>query len=363
MLGAEFSFAKFINNFGLMLSYKRTMIIGHGLLLLALLLGSWYKKAIRVTNRQIVVCLSLTTIAFLDILVATRFVLRDLLWVETLITVLSVIYMCILLEKSHQFHKGFHLVCCVVFCILVISNSLHGRTMLARLDADRNQYIWQEDYWFFNIYGRNHLKYRDLMLERYGPVAAPEDVYDGQPYRSHETSPAAEIAKKHAMYQSTIKQIVAFVFQNQSVTHQNIGIAFEKFPVWRRDLAYRIRRLDKELQGAILVDTASEPLQKRTFFWDWHIKYQSEVLDKIKKSPSQDRLVVFTRADLQIFLFLHPEDLAHAKAMPTVSETPYKVVVSNAEHTMTLRGVSIENYTEFPVNTLHHQYFWVIRKG
>ena len=51
------------------------------------------------------------------------------------------------------------------------------------------------------------------------------------------------VAKNIAINHKEIRRTVDFVFKNQTITHRNIGIAFEGFPVWTADLDYRIEEL------------------------------------------------------------------------------------------------------------------------
>jgi len=312
------------------------------ILLNLLLVIGFYFQFVRITKGQLILCLLITVLAFVNIVVGTRYQLRDILWKEVLLNLLNLIYFTILVTRSTRYRSTLVKVGCSLLIILFFVNCIHAYNMPERIDANYNQYGWKEDKWFSSAYIGNQQKYRNIMLKKYNNTTA-------------------WVAKSVAVDHKRIRRTVDFVFKNQTITHRNIGIVFEGFPPWTADLDYKIKDAPSAIKGAILVDNASIELERGTFFKKEYVSVHSSYLDKLKKFSPRGRLSVLTRRDLQIFLFVHADDVSRLLSNEIV-QTPHKIILQKNEHSLELQGLQIKNYCEIPLNRITQKFFFVIQK-
>jgi len=226
--------------------------------------------------------------------------------------------------------------------VLFLVNFVHAYSIPTRLDAEVNYYGWQADKWFSAVYGGNQRKYAKIMRRKYNKTTA-------------------WVAKNKAVDHRRIRRTVDFVFKNQTITHRNIGIVFEGFSAWSTDLDYRIVEAPAALRGAILVDNASVRLKRKTFFKKEHVRKESWYPYKFKRPSSSGLMSVLTRPDLKIFLFVYADDISRLVS-EEIAQTPYKIILRNAEQSIELQGLEIKNYCEISLATITNKFFFVIRK-
>ena len=331
----------YISNFLLFLYYNPTLFIANIALNLLMVLGYRF-GFVRITKGQLALCLLVTALAFANIVVGTRFMLRDILWEEVLLNFLSLFYVAILVSRAAQYRLLLARVGGGLLIVLFFVNCIHTHNIPRRLDAEANHYGWQADKFFGGVYGGNQRKYSEIMLKKYDRTTA-------------------WVAKTKAVDHKRIRRRVDFVFKNQAITHRNIGIVFEGFSAWSAALDYRIVEAPPAIKGAILVDNASVGLKRNTFFKEEYVRQRSYHLDKFKRRSSAGQISVLPRSDLKIFLFVHPDDVSHLVS-EEIAQTPYKIVLRNTEQSVQLQGLEIKNYCEIPLDKITQRFFFVIRK-
>ena len=284
---------------------------------------------------------ALSALAGLAVVLGARAILRDLIWVETLLNFLSLTYLLLVLrdlDRPSRMRWLWPVSAMVV--ALALSNVVANAGMPARIDANYNNYGWQDDPWLTNVYRHNQTRYGDIMAARYAT--------------------GRDVAKRQATRHREIRRAVRYVFQNQRVTHRNIGTVAEGFPVWTEALEWRISAFPEPLREAIVVDNGAVALRRRFLFRSDKVQGTSEDINKVKRVDRANHLAVLGRADLRILLFVHEEDapgLAGDKLVPCDD----RITVSNGEETATLVAFEAFSYVEVPVGVLERPFFTVVQ--
>ncbi|MCJ7778314.1 MAG: hypothetical protein MUP16_08380, partial [Sedimentisphaerales bacterium] len=333
--------ADYIPHFLLYVRYNPTLFIVHIALILLLVFG-YLRRFVRITRGQLVLCLLISVIAFANAAVATRPILRDILWREVLVNFLSLFYFAILASRATRNQLTLTRVGGGLLILLLVVNFAHSCDMPARIDANYTQYGWQADKFFGAVYGGNQRTYAEIMRRKYNNTTAL-------------------VAETKAVDHRRIRRTVDFVFKNQAITHRNIGIVFEGFSAWSADLDYKITEVPPALRAAMLVDNSSVEAKSKTFFKEEYVRKHSEYIDKFKKSSVGKQLSVLTRPDLKIFLFVEAGDVS-GLVSSQIAQTPYKIVLQNTEQTIELQGLEIKNYCEIPLDKFSRKFFFVICK-
>lgn len=331
----------YASNFLLYLYHNPVLFIVNIALNLFLVFGYRF-GFVRITKGQLVLCLLVSVLAFVNIVVVTRPSLRDTIWKEVLLNFLNLFYFAILVSRATRYRLILARVGGGLLTVLFFANCIHAHNIPNRLDAEINYYRWQEDKWFSRIYAGNQRKYEEIMLKKYNRTTA-------------------WVAKNKAVDHRRIRRTVDFVFKNQTITHRNIGIVFEGFSTWSADLDYRIVEAPAVLRGAILVDNASVRLKRKTFFKKEHVRKESWYPYKFKRPSSSGLMSVLTRPDLKIFLFVYADDISRLVS-EEIAQTPYKIVVRSNEQSIELQGLEIKNYCEISLATITNKFFFVICK-
>lgn len=331
----------YISSFLSYLNYNPTLFIVNIALNLLLVLG-WRFGFVRITRGQLALCLLVTVLAFVNIFIATRLRLRDILWRELLLNFLNLLYFSVLVTRAARYRLTLARVGGGMLIVLFLVNCIHTHNMPERIDANYNHYGWQADQWLSGRYGGNQRKYSKIMREKYDRT----NLW---------------LAKAKAVDHKRIRRTVDFVFKNQTITHRNIGVALEGFSAWTADLDYKITKVPPRLQGAALVDNASVALNKTGFFKEEYVREPSEHPDKFRKSSLDRRISVLTRADLRIFLFVAAGDVSSLLS-DQIIKTPLRIVLRNANQSIELHGLEIKNYCEIPLDKVKQKFFFIIRK-
>jgi len=331
----------YASNFLLYLYHNPALFIVNIALNLFLVFG--YRLGfVRITKGQLVLCLLVTVLAFVNIAVVTRPIFRDTLWKEVLLNFLNLFYFVILVSRATRYRPILARVGGGLLIVLFVVNCVNAYNVPNRLDAEVNYYGWEEDKWFGRVYAGNQRKYEEIMLKKYNKTTA-------------------WVAKTKSVDHKRIRRIVDFVFKNQTITHRNIGIVFEGFSSWSSDPDYKIVEAPAVFRGSILVDNASLELKRKIFFKEDHVRKKSWYPYKFKRPSPSGRMSVLTRPDLKIFLFVYADD-ASTLVSDEIVQTPYKIILQNSEQSVELQGLEIKNYSEIPLDRITQKFFFVIRK-
>lgn len=310
--------------------YNPALFIVNIILAIILFLGRIY-KFIRITKPQLIFLLLLCSVAFINIMLGTRPILKDILWRELLINLLSLMFFALIIKNCIRHRRACITSGALLLSILFFVNCAHSARMTAKIDAEYNQYGWWEDRWFRQVFKVNHPEYQRIMQSKYNKSMRP-------------------IAKAKAIEHEEIRRTAKFVFRDQGLTHENISIAWEGFSVWRNDLGYKIAELPQEIKGAMVVDINAENLEK---------------------------LPVLTRRDLAILMFVHPDDfnlLTNSQIMQTNLKIPLKkdkqVIIMHGlfiknpfyKDATNIEQLDIKYFTEIPLDKLSNRFFFVIQK-
>ncbi len=295
--------------------------------------------------RHVAGLLLMSLLVLANVAIGTRFILRDLLWVEVFMNVVNLICLAVLSTRSGTRRR---LLCWPAFGavgVLFLANLAHARSMPDRIDANYNHYGWQSAWWFGRVYRGNQSKYAEIIAGKY-------------------TKETALFAKSVAADHKQLRRDVDYVFKNQEIDHRHIGVVFAGFPVWADAQSYRITELAPELRGAILVDSASLPIEEHALFRHDTIREHSEHLDKLAEPGQWSlKLSVLNRSDLDVFLFADAANFENPELTgESTLHTEYDITVSNPESTLQLRGLEIRNYAEIPVDKIRGRYFLVVAR-
>lgn len=331
----------YISNLLLYLRYNPVLfIVSIGLNVL--LVFGYLRRFVRITKGQLLLCLFATVLALVNVIVMTRYKLRDIIWEEVLLNFLNLFFFGILVSRAQAGRLILARAGGVLLICLMVVNCIHVYDTPDRIDANYTQYGWQADKFFTAVYGRNQRKYSEIMRQRYNKTTA-------------------WVAKAKAVDHRRIRRTVDFVFKNQKITHRNIGVVFEGFSVWSSDLNYRIAEAPQAIRGSILVDNGSVGLRKRVFFKEEHVREHSDYMDKFKKASSGGRISVLTRPDLRIFLFLDAGDVSGLLSEQVV-ESSYRIVLEGPAGPIELDGLEIKNYCQISLDKFSDRFFFVIRQ-
>ena len=310
---------------------------------LNLLLAFGYRFGfIRIRKSQLALCFLAAVIAFGNVAVVTRDNLRDFIWREVLFNFLILFCIAILVSRATRYRLRLTRVGGTLLIVLFLVNCFYARDMSKRVDAEYHQYGWRGDKWFSSIYGGNQRRYAEIMRKKYNPTTA-------------------WLASLKAIDHKRIRRTVNFVFNNQDITHRNIGIVFEGFSAWTTDLDYKIVKVPTAMKGDILVDSASVALRKNRPFRKEYVKKYRNFIDRYQKYSTAGQISVLNRHDLNIFLFVHPDDVSNLLTEKIV-QTPYKIILRNTKQSIELQGLEIKDYCGIHLDKITKKFFFVIHK-
>lgn len=333
-------FDECLNNILLYVKYNPVLFVVNLLLLLILIIGRSL-NFIKITKGQLLICVSITTIAILNIFLATRFSLRDLIWKELLINFSSMLYFSVILKYAVKRKYVFTAISYSLLAILFLVNCAHTKIMPDRIDGNYNNYGWQDDKWITAHFKNNHQIYKQLMFGK---------------YNNQNVQAALMNARRHRVIRNTVD----FVFKNQEITHRNIGVAFEGFPVWADNLDYRIIEVSPELRGAILVDNAGLETKENIFFEKEYLHKDIEHLDKFQKKGDKNTFSVLNRRDIKIYLFVNSDDFSGLR-VAGIKPAEFFITVRNNNEVKKLYSMEIVDYCEIPLDKMTGKFFFVIK--
>ena len=338
------SLSGYVSNLKSLFLYNPTVVLSHVASLLLLIAG-YFGRFISLSKRQLLFLGLLSGVALVQLALGTRWILRDVLFLEILLNTLTLIYLTLALTRAARWPRFVATLSAVGLLLLVGSNLQHGASMTSRIDANFTHYGWWESRWFTSVYRANHLKYRDLMERHYRGADAV----------------AVMAARRQARRHREIRRTASFVFKNQTITLRNIGVLWEGLPVWVAEPDWILERVPEDLRNAIVVDSPSIQTGRRYAFQEDAVTTHSESMDKLTRA-SPGHLVVLKRRDLRIYLFAPTENLHNLKGPHFSRDRARTVTLKNGERTLELDGIEIANYVELPLEALGHRFFFVIRR-
>ena len=181
--------------------------------------------------------LGLASIALLNAAIASRFVLRDVVWTQ-------VLAMVVVLIASFDFFRRRttgRVIVIGLLALVMVEQLAHGRDVIRRLEANYNLYGFREDRWFKGVYFGDHLRYAAIMKNHYGG----------------ENSPLRDVAQRSARRYGESRRTADYVLQEQGIDLRRIGVLSEGFPIWVGDESLRVTALPEDLREATVIDPTS----------------------------------------------------------------------------------------------------------
>ena len=333
------SLANILFNVYNLFKYAQAIFCIHLALLAALVLGR-SRGALRLSQQQVLLCAALTGLAMLHVVFGSRFLLRDLLWIEMLLNLLTLIFAFLILRYSSASRSPLRILAWSAIVLLLASNLSHDRYIAKRTDANLNLYGWERGRWFSSFFHLNQAKYVDLMRRKYSPEAAAA-------------------ARENTDRFAANRRLADFVFQNQVITQRNIGLVSRGFAVRADKPDLRIESYPPLLKNAIVIDSAAVPRRKEVFYWPRLVSEQAEFMNKFRKVNDLGRLSLLPRLDLRLFFFAEPDDLAQLGLWGEASEK-LPIALRGKNESVETYGVEMKGYQNMPVSDLTGVYFFVV---
>ncbi|MGK5086076.1 hypothetical protein WDW86_00825 [Bdellovibrionota bacterium FG-2] len=291
----------------------------------------------------------LVSLAYANAVFGSRFVLRDLLWMEWLLFLSGFL---LVLELSSKWNpervSRFWFVAIAAFLVLFGRGLFHTTQIRHRLDVNYNRYGWERA-----LYARRQywipaqLAYDDLMKNRIPKLDRPL---------------LALLSDRVVLAQNDVD----FVFQNLKLNGLRVGRVWEGMPVEYGQAEARISELDEALRGAIVVDARGIESEERYFFEYDKTRQHTEHLNKLaRKRPPEGALSLLPRPDLKVYLML-PEDAQSVAHLPKdFKKTDLKMVTQKGDRPQVYQAFQLMQYAHFDViqSLAKESYFFVIQEG
>lgn len=331
-----------------LLSYAWLTVLVH-LAALGLLAWANAQRQSQALRRVLVTALLLSALAFAGMLFADRFILRDLIWVQTLLDLLTLAYL-LSAARFMAFRRAWPLAAGALAGVLLLGGLLGSLDMPARIDANLSKYGWSPPRYFYGVFGANQRRFDQIMRERYGGRDLPA---------SWAFSQLGAQAYRHA----EIRRLWGFVLRNLEPDLKRVGAVLAGQPVWVGRPGWRITAAPPELARSLLLDTSGLRPSSHGFLRRKLIQEHSEYLDKAAPAPLRPSLAVLPRGDLQVYVFVEPARLASLRRTAGLRAGPDspRIQVKGGEQTRELVGLEITQYTVLPLGRLGRSHFFVIR--
>ena len=322
-------------------AHNPMLYLTHVALLVTLAAGR-ASHAIRVSGEQVAWCAAASFMALLNLGLGTRFILRDAIWAETLVNLLSLAYLGMIATRAVRYRGLMNAAGASLVALLVLVNGVLSSAMTKRIDAVYNRYGWEAVRWASEVYGFNQPRYTAILERKYD-------------------KDTLEAALRAGIDHARIRHTAEFVFPSQSPNHRNIGVAAVGMPVWARNQRYTIAELPSHLSGAIVVDPSSVQNRGRPLFKEAMVRDDSESFDKFKSAASADLLPVLTRRDLRIVMFVRSGEVP-AFQSAFIKPTELIITLRSGNETIEMKGLEVTNYSEVPFRFGADRYFFVITR-
>ncbi|MEW5913752.1 MAG: hypothetical protein AB1814_14425 [Thermodesulfobacteriota bacterium] len=328
-------------------SYCWLTVLAH-LAALGLLAWANSRRRNQALRRALYTALPISALAFLGVALSDRFILRDLVWVETLLSFLTLCYL--LAAARYMGHRrAAPLISLGLTAALALAAVLGALKMPAQLDANVNQYGWSPTRYFHGVFGANHRRFDQLMRGRYAgrdlPAAWAFSELGAQAYRHAE-----------------IRRLWRFVLRNLGPDLKRVGAVLPGQPMWLGRPGWHIKSAPAELSRALLLDVHGLTPGQDGFLQKELIWRHSEYLDKAAPPPEEPALALLPRGDLQVYVFVPVERLeALRRAGLSPGQENPRIQAAKGDQSISLVGLEVQRYCVLPLTALGQSYFLVIR--
>jgi hypothetical protein len=290
--------------------------------------------------------LLLSSLAMLDVGAGTRLIPRDIIWVEILLNFLTVAYLTIVFQGALRYRAPIRVAIVSLMMLLLFTNRGLDASMEAAAGHVEYRRGYDDQRWITRSW--THREYETLMADRYDPTRIGSE--------------AMREARQHAARHVAIRDVASFVFPTRAITHRNIGVLADGFPVWSDALEWRVVSFPARLGGAIVVDAL--PIPPRM---DLHVQYArgfvpTDWLRGLLERPLAEDLTVVPRRDLELVAFVAEDDFRQM-SKDQRARNAETVVLSNGRRSKDLYGVRIDDVRRLsPESGWSHRCFFVIRE-
>ncbi|MBF0463973.1 MAG: hypothetical protein HQK88_10675 [Nitrospirae bacterium] len=317
----------------------------------AVLALGYLMKFIEIQKRQIVMLFLLLALTYTNTVFATRFMLRDYLWVEIMVNFVSIYLALIIMSNIKKHIKPVLFFLIVIFLILFTKNICQCVKVPVRINANYGQYGWKV--MLGHVYDRIGEKNYAAIMDLHYLIKTKNNrfSYDIQNALNYEDN----------------KRIASFIFPCSKVNTRYLGFIDQMEHVWKDSFDYIIIGFPEVLKNALTIDPAfvlsqtTCRLKPDTVSTDEFGGPFVEYQDKINGKPKAGILPVFVRRDLDVILFVHKEDEA---ALTSINLVPIniKIVLSDGKNQLELHGLEIKKYSEIDVSKIKYKYLFVIKE-
>ena len=261
-------------------------------------------------------------------LIASRGILRDLLWMEILLSI-GVILFSFHIIRIWKFRYS-HILVALIFVGLIFFNAKRSATIPMDTDANFNNYGWLINRSYYSVY--QQASFHQLMHQRY-----ELNKYNPEKYEA-----PAEVSRM-ARYYSEHRRVAKFTFPNLNVGVKNIGYFYANSPIDSFGF-WRVKEFSPELRNGILVDNFYLPRSKTSLMPN-AAAGANEGYTKIEMR--EDKFMgVLNRPDYAVFLFLPEENIAAVKG-GNIRPSDFFINVESLDNKKrAFKAVEIVNYIE-----------------
>jgi len=243
-------------------------------------------------SRRFKLLLPLASLAALACgLLSSRPILRDFIWWETVINVMTLIYVLLLWRNAP---KAGRVIAAILLLALCFGNVRNDFQVLDRLDARYYEYGWNPRPWLRFVFFGAQQRYKEFIQERYGYTDETAQQANGPELRQ-------------AMHHAEARRLAEFVFPGKEIDLRQVGVAAPGFPVSPDDLSLRVTEVDARFHEATLVS----PWDARDAGGFLPAPAKDEVTVEWPLSPYRGdagALAVLPRADIQVWMFESAEE-------------------------------------------------------
>lgn len=299
-------------------------------------------------SRTAWLALALTLLAYAHLLVLDRFILRDLMWAETLMNLTTLI--CLLTLARHAWpSRVWGGVLGLAALLTLVSGALAAWQMPARLNANYNLYGWSPAPFMKGVYGHNQPRWEKIARTHYG-----------QDLERAAWGPAGAQAAQANQVAAT----VAYVLPTLGPNLLRAGVVASGAPVSLAHKGLVLAEIPCPLAGGILVDFAGAGLDPARQLRAKEVLRASEELDKFAAPGNPALLAILPRPDLKVFLFApaNRPQVGRALSQAGLAERPGQrlTVTVPGGQAMVYEGYALEEYCELPLGLLGKDCFLVI---
>lgn len=270
----------------------------------------------------------LTLVILGNTLIASRGVLRDLLWMEVLLC-LGVIVFSFEIVRIWKFSYSW-VVIVFIFITLIFFNAKRVRTIPIDTDANFNNYGWLINRSYYPVYQQH--SFHSLMQKK----------YNLSEYSSKEYGAPVEVSRMARNYVEQ-RRVVKFTFPNLNIGVKNIGYFYENAPIDSFGF-WRVKEFSPELKNAVLVDSFHLPRLDESLMPN-AAAGANEGYTKIERRGKK-HIGVLNRPDYAVYLFL-PEDSINAVKGGNIRSIDLFVELKSLENkSRRFKAVEIFNYIE-----------------